>query len=316
MFKELSIAEGLVLRESKLVVPESLRDQIVILAHEGHLGIVRTKQDLRATTWFPGMDKRVEKEIAHCMPCQVTVKTPQQEPLKPTVLPTEPWDVLATDLHGPLTTGECLLLMQCLYSRYPAVEIVHSTSAEACIPAFAKILSYFGIPTEITSDNGPPYNGDKFKQYAKYIGFKHMKKIPYTPWANGTAENFMKNLGKLIETAQQEKLNWRPELHKFLRSYRATPHPMTKKSPASLLFNGRKYKTRLPTPTDKTILVYDKEVRQNDKVCKQRMKQRADNKEHVKVSEIKVGDKVLCRRKRLRKHTLAYSNEIMRVIKR
>jgi hypothetical protein len=65
------------------------------------------------------------------------------------------------------------------------------------------------------------------------MGFKHKKKIPYAPWANGTAENFMKNLGKLIETAQEEKLNWRQELHKFLRAYRATPHPMTKKSPAS-----------------------------------------------------------------------------------
>ena len=81
---------------------------------------------------------------------------------------------------------------------------------------------------------------------------------------NGTAENFMKNLGKVIETAQEEKLNWRQELHKFVRAYRATPHPMTKQSPASLLFNGRKYKTRLPTPTNKTILVYDKEVSRND----------------------------------------------------
>ena len=78
VFNELSTVEGLVLRGSKMVVPESLRNQVVTLAHEGHQGIVRTKQFLRATTWFPGMDKRVEKEIAHCMPCQITVKTPQQ----------------------------------------------------------------------------------------------------------------------------------------------------------------------------------------------------------------------------------------------
>lgn len=262
------------------------------------------------------MDKRVEKEISHCLPCQVTVKSPKQEPLKPTTLPNEPWDILATDLHGPLSTGEYLLVVQCLYSRYPAVEIVHSTSADACIPALDKILSYFGIPSEITSDNGTPYNSEKFKQYAKYMGFTHTTKIPYTPWANGTAENFMKNLGKLIETAQEEKLNWRQELHKYLRAYRATPHPMTKMAPASLLFNGRKYKTRLPTPTNKTVLVYDKEVRQNDKFSKEMMKRRADSKHHVKTSDIKVGDKVLCRQQSLRKHTPAYGNEILRVIKR
>lgn len=44
------------------------------------------------------MDKMVEKEIAHCIPCQDTVKIPQQKPLKPTMLHTEPGDVLATDL--------------------------------------------------------------------------------------------------------------------------------------------------------------------------------------------------------------------------
>jgi len=272
IFNEFSVVDGLVLRGSKVVVPEGLRKQVVTLAHEGHQGMVRTKQFLRATTWFPGMDKLVEREIEHCMPCQVTVATPQQEPLKPTTLPNEPWDVVATDLHGPISTGEYLLVVQCLYSRYPAVEIVHSTSADACIPALDKILSYFGIPKELTSDNAPPYNSEKFRQYAKYMGFEHSKKIPYTPWANGTAENFMKNLGKLIETSLEEKLNWRQELHKFLRAYRATPHPMTKKSPASLLFNGRKHKTRLPTPNEKTILVNDNEVRQNDADSKQRMK--------------------------------------------
>ena len=102
------------LRGSKLIVPESLRDQVVTLAHEGHQGIVRTKQLLRATTWFPGMDKKVEDEIAHCMPCQITVRTPQQEPLKQTELPAEPWDVLATGLYGPINkAGEYLLVLQC-----------------------------------------------------------------------------------------------------------------------------------------------------------------------------------------------------------
>ena len=92
---------------------------------------------------------------------------------------------------------------------------------------------------------------------------------------------------------------------------------MTKKSPASLLFNGRRYKTRLPTPTSKTLLIYDKEVRESDKDGKHRMKERADSKRHVKRSDIKVGDKVLCRQRKKKKHTCtAYNNEVLRVIQR
>ena len=99
-----------VLRGTKLVIPSTLRDKVVTLAHEGHQGIVRTKQLLRSTLWFPGMDRMVEKEISQCMACQVTVKIHPQEPLKPMELPSEPWDKLATDFYGPLTTVEHLLV--------------------------------------------------------------------------------------------------------------------------------------------------------------------------------------------------------------
>lgn len=62
---------------------------------------------------------------------------------------------------------------------------------------------------------------------------------------------------------------------------------MTKKTPALLLFNGRIFKTRLLTPTNKTVLVYDKEVRRNFTVSNRGMN--ADSKSHVKSSEMKVG---------------------------
>ena len=79
VFRELSVADSLVLRGTKLIVPASLWKTVVTLSHEGQ-GIVRTKQLFRSTMWFPGMDKLAEKEIAQCMPCQVTVSTHKQEP--------------------------------------------------------------------------------------------------------------------------------------------------------------------------------------------------------------------------------------------
>ncbi|XP_065067008.1 uncharacterized protein K02A2.6-like [Rhopilema esculentum] len=316
IFPELSVVDGLVLRGCRIVVPASLWQSVTTLAHEGHQGVVRTKQYLRMHLWFPGLDKRVETEIAQCMACQANTDIYQQEPLKPTELPTEPWSKLATDLYGPLDTGEYLLVVQCLYSRFPMVEIVRSTSGTAVIPAMDKILSTLGIPDEIASDNGPPYSSEEFKSYARYMGFEHKKKIPYAPWANGMAENFMKNLGKIIRSSTEERLNWRQELQKYLRAYRATPHTMTKHSPASLLFNGRRYKTRLPTPTSKKILLYDREVRTKDARSKETMKQNADSKSYVKELDIKVGDTVLCRQAKLNKKTTPFNNEPMIVVKR
>jgi transposase InsO family protein len=84
-----------------------------------------------------------------------------------------------------------------------------------------KILSTFGIPNEITSDNGPPYNSEAFGKYADYLGFEHTTKIPYAPWANGTAENFMKNQGKVTETATEAQLASRAS--KVPKSISSTP---------------------------------------------------------------------------------------------
>ena len=314
MFQELSVVDGLVLRCTKLLVPASLWKTVVMLSHEGHQGIVHTKQLLRSTMWFPGMDRLAEKEVAQCMPCQVTVSTHRQEPLKPTQLPQEPWDKLATDLYGPLASGEYLLVVQCHYSRFPVVEIVSSTSVHAVIPAMDRIMSNFGIPQELTSDNGPPYNSETFGHFAHWMGFKHTKKTPYIPWANGMAENFMKNLGKVIQTAEEEKLNWQQELQRFLRAYRAAPHLMTHMSPAALLFNGRKYKTILPTPSSKTVLIFDDEVRKQDMFAKEKMKTLADQKGYVKPIDIKVGDHVLCRQKKVNKRSGPYASEVLTVI--
>ena len=175
-------------------------------------------------------------------------------------------------MYRPLASGEYLLVVQCHYSRFSVVEAVSSISVydHAVILAMGKIMSNFGIPQELTGDNDSPYNSETFKQFAHWMGFEHTKKTPYAPWANGMAENFMKNLGKVIQTAEEEKLNWQQELQRFLQAYRATLHSMTHMSLAALLFNGRKYKARLPTPISKTVLVFDDEVRKQDKFAKKR----------------------------------------------
>ena len=50
VFHELSIADRIVLRGDRIVVPEKLRHRMVKIAHESHQGQMRTKQLLRAKT--------------------------------------------------------------------------------------------------------------------------------------------------------------------------------------------------------------------------------------------------------------------------
>lgn len=48
IFTELVVVGGLVVRGSRIVVPRSLRDKVLRLAHEGHQGVTKTKEYLRS----------------------------------------------------------------------------------------------------------------------------------------------------------------------------------------------------------------------------------------------------------------------------
>ena len=48
---DLTVLGKLVLRGTRLVIPRKLRKQVLKLAHEGHQGIVKTKQRLRTKVW-------------------------------------------------------------------------------------------------------------------------------------------------------------------------------------------------------------------------------------------------------------------------
>jgi hypothetical protein len=73
-----------------------------------------------------------------------------------------PWQNLYIDFHGPLRDGALLLVFLDSYSRYPVVDYVSSTSANVVIPKLDTILSSFGIPLVMKSDNGSPFNGSPF----------------------------------------------------------------------------------------------------------------------------------------------------------
>ncbi|XP_069189914.1 uncharacterized protein [Procambarus clarkii] len=78
------------------------------------------------------------------------------------------------------------------------LEIIGSTSAKAVIPKLEKIFQNFGIPEVVKTDNGPPFNGQDFVNFAEHIGFRHRREMPLHPQANGEVERFMQLLIKAI----------------------------------------------------------------------------------------------------------------------
>lgn len=292
---ELTVYSGTVLlRNDKIVMPKSLRAQAIKLGHEGHQGIVKTKSYIRSKVWFPNLNEHIETAIQGCLACQASTKErAPREPLRMSELPSGPWLNLSADFCGPLGNGEYLLVIVDEYSRYPIVEIIKSVSANTVIPILDKVIAQFSVPRVIKTDNGSPFNSAAFANYAKYCGFTHRKITPRWPRANAQAESFNKPLMKCVKSAFIEGKNWKQELYKFLRQYRATPHAATGYTPFRLLFQ-REPSTRLPEiPTNDRDAKTDEIARRNDEVSKSRSKAYEDKRMNAKERHFNIGDKVL-----------------------
>jgi hypothetical protein len=130
------------------------------------MGMAKCKALLRTKLWFPEMDAMVEATIKECPACLMVIKIEVREPVKSTVMPEQPWQFLAVDYLG-LPNGKVLFVITEKYSRYPIGLECESTAAKHITPKLEELFGAWGVPTEITSDNGPPFNGADFAEFLR-----------------------------------------------------------------------------------------------------------------------------------------------------
>ena len=58
-------------------------------------------------------------------------------------------------------------------SKFPEIDFMRSTSANNVINSLDQMISIYGIPEEIVSDNGPPFKSFALKEYMESKGIHH-----------------------------------------------------------------------------------------------------------------------------------------------
>ena len=301
---ELCVIGQLVLRRSRIVMPRKLRPQALALAHEGHLGIVGTKQSLRSKVWWPGIDKAVETYCRSCHGCQLVARPDAPEPIRSTTLPVGPWIDVGVDLLGPLPSGHSILVVVDYYSRYYEYSILQSTTTEKVLDSLDDMFSRQGWPMTIKSDNGPQFRSDEFGDYCTHYAIQHLRVTAKWAQANGEVERQNASIMKRVRIAQAAGLNWKKELRTYVAKYRGLPHSTTGKSPAELNYN-RKFRGKLPDFT----LDYrdDLDVRDKDAELKGLSKMHADERRGARYTNVDVGDEVLVRQDKVNKFSTTFN---------
>ena len=83
---EFSVHNNLLLRGSRIVIPEPLRQEVLGQLHEGHQGIVKCRNRARISVWWPGISIQLAQFIKKCPTCCKNFQI-VTEPLITTELP-------------------------------------------------------------------------------------------------------------------------------------------------------------------------------------------------------------------------------------
>lgn len=116
---ELTVDEGVLIRNGRAVVPKNLREKTLTLAHDGHPMAAKLKSILRERVWWPGLSTDAEEWVKTCQTCAMNGRPEKPTPMKRILAPQTVWETIALDFNGPYARfgGVSILLIVDYRSR-------------------------------------------------------------------------------------------------------------------------------------------------------------------------------------------------------
>ncbi|XP_049880164.1 uncharacterized protein K02A2.6-like [Pectinophora gossypiella] len=236
---ELHVVNGIIFRNDRVVIPASLRKEMLRRIHEGHMGIEKCQRRARGVMWWPGMSADIERVVASCEACARHRAALPRQPLQPHAVPDRPWQVLAADIFE--IRDKRYLLVVDYYSKYVEIAQIQNLQSGTTIKALKDSFSRFGIPEKIITDNGTQFSSEEFKLFSRTWEFIHETSSPLYPRSNGLAERNVRTVKLLMIKAEETGEDWQLAVLNF----RNSPVTGEQYSPAQLLMS-RRLNTRLP----------------------------------------------------------------------
>lgn len=199
---ELSVMEGLVFKEERIVIPVALRKDMLKRVHIGHMAMVKCKNRAKEVMFWPSMNSQIEDIVSNCPACTEHQSSNPKEPMKAHELPERPWQNVATDLF--MLDNEQYLIVVDYYSRNFELERMSTTTSSVIINMLKAIFARHGIPEKLVSDNGPQFSAQEFAHFANEWDFSHITSSPTYPQSNGLVEKSVHIAKQLLKKSKSD----------------------------------------------------------------------------------------------------------------
>lgn len=288
--KEFEVESELLFKDFQVVVPTSLRERFLKMAHSTHAGIVSMKRIVRERAWWPRLNIDVEKMVRECHACQLLGPKNRPIPLVMSEIPSKPMEGVAIDFLEIEKGSKELLMVTCLHSKFLMCKAMSSTTTDLMIEKLEEIFCEFSYPKWIKQDNGSQFISELYKNYCLSKGIKNVHSPPLNPESNGEIENRNKGILKAVRAGIIEGKSWKECVRNQVRNFNTTPNDLTLATPFSLMFN-RAANVRLEMIRENPWT--NEDAIERAKVERRKTQESENAKRRVKEPELKVGDKVI-----------------------
>ena len=199
---------------------------------------------LRQGYYMPTMLKDATELVRKCQVYHKHAKI-SHLPFEPLTSVTSPWPFQqwGLDILGPLPIGrgQCKFIVVAVdyFTKWAEAETL-ATIIEQKVRNFVwrSIVSRFGIPRALVSDNGKQFDNPKFRDFYAELGIRNYYSSPAHPQSNGQAEVTIRTLKAALKTKLEDlKGKWIEYLPEVLWAYRTTRKSATQETPFALAFS-------------------------------------------------------------------------------
>ena len=230
-----------------VVLPLSLRKFVLEQLHNsvtgGHLGLRKTLSKVKQRYFWYQLRKDVKYWCSKCDTCAAK-KAPHKKPRAPMCqyLVGAPWERVAIDILGPLPRtnkgNRYLMIVGDYFTKWKeAIPIPDAEAATVAQKFVERIVSIFGVPLQIHTDQGSNFGSRVFKEMCQILGIHKTRTTPFRPKSDGMVEKFNSTVETMLSAfVSKNQRDWDEYVYILMLAYRSAEHESLGTSPCSMMF--------------------------------------------------------------------------------